>query len=154
MVITYVCSCYFNFTFLSLIWNESLLDECLCSSWIVERVEHQLFSNALFHLPSDDSAPVMWHQDTLGVAKSWDELHNILSQQIQGVVTLVRRSVCLSVAPHVNGYHTIVLTKFHQLMTPWKPKLQKKEKVLKLGVDLAFKMPPSQSSQLAMKQSK
>ena len=72
----------------------------------------------MIHLPSNDAPSIVTHQDTLGVAKSRNEFHNVLSQQIHGVVLLVRRSVSLSIAPHVNGYHMIVLAELNQLVAP------------------------------------
>ena len=66
----------------------------------------------------------MSHYDTLGVSKSWNELHNVLCEEVNGVVILIRRSLSLSIAPHVNGYHMIVPTKLGKLVAPRKPKLQ------------------------------
>ena len=67
----------------------------------------------------------MSHQDTLVVSKSWSELHNVLCEGVNGVVILLRRSVSLSIAPHVNGYHMIVHTELRQLVTPREPELHK-----------------------------
>ena len=72
----------------------------------------------LDHLPGYYPSPVVSHQDTLGVSKSWNELHNVLCQEVNGVVIPVRRTVSLSIAPHVNGHHMIVLTELRKLVTP------------------------------------
>ena len=57
------------------------------------------------------------------MSKGWNEFHNVLCQEVNGVVILVRRSVSLSIAPHVNGYHMVVLTELRKLVTPRKPEL-------------------------------
>jgi hypothetical protein len=84
----------------------------------------------------------MGSQDTGGVAEGRDQLSNVLHQQLNAVVQLVRWLVTVPISsamqcsvlepterrvstPHVNGNNMVVLGELLQLVAPGEPKLRK-----------------------------